>query len=504
MKTDGLGAHHFALLCLALILCRAPALASGDARDDRSAPAPYGALPSEAQRAWHEMEFYGFLHFTTNTFTDREWGHGDESPAVFAPTAFDADQIVSALAAAGMRGVILTAKHHDGFCLWDSAHTTHDITASPFGRDVVRAIADACRRRNMAFGVYLSPWDRNHAEYGRQGYRDAFKGQLTELLTNYGPIFEVWFDGANGGDGYYGGARESRLIDRASYYEWEKVHEIVRRLQPRACIFSDAGPEIRWIGNESGDAGDPCWATYSPAPRDGESAAAPGTTKYQEGHHGHRDGAKWMPGEVDVSIRPGWFYHAAEDDRVRSPENLVNLWYGSVGRGASLLLNVPPDRRGQIHEKDAAALKEMGRILRETFEKNLAHGATITATATRPGFTPDLAIDDRKDTFWSTPDDVRSGDLVIEFAQPTTLSVISVREAIALGQRVHRWAIDAEQHGAWREIAAGESIGARRIWRGAPVTTTRLRLRFTGPVCPAISDVSVHLEPDRATTASPP
>ncbi|MFH1265766.1 MAG: alpha-L-fucosidase, partial [Planctomycetota bacterium] len=274
-------------------------------------PRAYGVTPAERQLKWHALEFYGFVHFTINTFTDKEWGYGDESPALFNPTDFDADQIAGTAREAGMKGLILTCKHHDGFCLWPSKFTKHSVARSPWrdGKgDVVREISDACRKHGLQFGVYLSPWDRNHADYGRPAYVEYYRNQLRELLTNYGPIFEVWFDGANGGDGYYGGAREKRNIDRATYYGWDVTRQIVRDLQPDAMMFSDVGPDIRWVGNESGYAGDPCWATYTPHGLNGQ-APCPGQTAYQEGENGHRNGQYWLPAEVDVSIRPGWFYH---------------------------------------------------------------------------------------------------------------------------------------------------------------------------------------------------
>jgi len=300
-------------------------------------PRPYGALPEARHLLWHELEFYGFLHFTTNTVTALEWGYGAERPAVFNPTDFDADQIVGVAAEAGMTGLILTCKHHDGFCLWPSEFTGHDVAASPWrgGKgDVVREISEACARRGLKFGVYLSPWDRNHPDYGKPEYVAYYRNQLRELLTNYGPIFEVWWDGANGGDGYYGGARERRTIDRSTYYGWEETTALVRELQPDAVIFSDAG-DVRWVGNEQGVAGDPCWATYTARPAPGETRAVPGTTRYQEGTNGHRDGAAWMPAECDVSIRPGWFYHAGQDGRSRRPSNwwtCTTTRSGGVGR----------------------------------------------------------------------------------------------------------------------------------------------------------------------------
>ncbi|HEY2017372.1 MAG TPA: alpha-L-fucosidase, partial [Bryobacteraceae bacterium] len=336
--------------------------------------APYGAIPTERQLHWHALETTAFLHFTVNTFTDKEWGYGDEDPNLFNPTAFDADPIVSALAAAGMRGVILTAKHHDGFCLWPTATTEHSVRASSWraGKgDVVREISEAARRRNLKFGVYLSPWDRNTPRYGTPEYIPMYRAQLTELLTHYGPIFEVWHDGANGGDGFYGGAREKRTIDKRTYYDWPGTWDLVRRLQPDAVIFSDVGPDVRWVGNEKGIAGEPSWATYDPVGMDG-GAASPGDVRDKESPVGHRHGSKWLPAECDVSIRPGWFWHEKENARVKTPAQLIDLYYKSVGRGANLLLNVPPNREGLLSPEDVASLKAFGEYRRATFGKNLA------------------------------------------------------------------------------------------------------------------------------------
>ena len=260
---DGMILHQLLVLgCVALI--------SSDVRaadESVAPPKPYGPVPSARQLRWHELGGYAFLHFSVNTFTDKEWGYGDESPEVFQPTEFDAEQIVTSLKAGGLKGVVLTCKHHDGFCLWPSKYTEHSVKNSLWkgGKgDVVKEISEACRRHGLKFGVYLSPWDRNHKDYGRPEYITYYRNQLRELLTGYGPIFEVWFDGANGGDGYYGGARTTRHIDARTYYDWENTWKLVRQLQPEACMFSDIGPDVRWVGNEAGVAGDPCWATFSP------------------------------------------------------------------------------------------------------------------------------------------------------------------------------------------------------------------------------------------------
>src|SRR5690349_12991491 len=339
-----------------------------------NSPRPYGALPSLRQLRWHELETYSFLHFTVNTFTGREWGEGDEDPNIFHPTDFQPDQMMRALKSAGMKGVILTCKHHDGFCLWPTKTTDHCVRKTSWRNgegDVVRDISKAARRHGLKFGVYLSPWDRNNAAYGTPGYIGIYRAQLTELLTNYGDIFEVWHDGANGGDGFYGGAREKRTIDKRTYYDWPKTWELVRKLQPGAVIFSDVGPDVRWVGNERGIAGDPCWAAYDPVAVDG-GPASPGDVRDKESAVGHRNGSHWLPAECDVSIRPGWFWHERENSRVKTPAQLIDLYYKSVGRGANLLLNVPPNREGLLSPEDIASLKGFGDYRRKTFGKPVA------------------------------------------------------------------------------------------------------------------------------------
>jgi len=448
-------------------------------------PAPYGAIPSARQLRWHQMETTAFLHFGMNTFTDREWGYGDEDPSLFNPAALDADAIVAALADAGMRGVILTAKHHDGFCLWQTRTTAHSVKASPWRSgmgDVVREVSAAASRRGLAFGVYLSPWDRSQATYGQPEYIGIYRAQLTELLTGYGPIFEVWHDGANGGDGYYGGAREKRIIDKNSYYDWPGTWDLVRRLQPGAVIFSDVGPDVRWVGNERGIAGDPCWCCYDPVGAGG-GPASPGNVREKDSPTGTRRGSRWLPAECDVSIRPGWFWHAAENARVKTPAQLIDLYYQSVGRGANLLLNVPPNRQGMLSPEDVAALKAFGDYRRATFAKNLLAGAKASAAEVRgkdPAFGPAHLIDGRTGTYWATDDAVVTADAIFDLPKPARFRVIRVREAIRFGQRLDGIAVDRWNAGAWETIATASSVGPRRlICLERPVTAQRLRLRVT-------------------------
>jgi alpha-L-fucosidase len=319
-----------------------------------------------------------------------------------------------------------------------------------------------------------------------------YRDQLRELLSNYGDIFTAWFDGANGGDGYYGGARETRRIDNRIYYDWENTWKIVRELQPMAVMFSDAGPDFRWVGNEGGIAGDPCWATLNAAGRvpGGSSAGL---------NSGERPGTHWIPAECDVSIRPGWFYHASEDSRVKTPAELLHIYYSSVGRGACLNLNVPPDRRGIVHENDIKSLREFRRILDATFATDLATKATATASNVRGGsakFAPENVLDGKRDTYWATDDGVTASELVLDVGEPVAFNVVSLREHLPLGQRVDAFAIDIWKDGNWQELSRGTSIGNRRLLRTSRVTTDKVRLRITkAPVCPAISEIGLHAEP---------
>lgn len=468
---------------------------AGSSDDAVLPPAPYGPVPSERQLRWHAMEFYGFLHFTVNTFTDKEWGYGDEDEKVFNPTAFDAGQIVSVAKAAGMKGLILTAKHHDGFCLWPSQYTEHSVKNSGWKDghgDVVKEISLACRKQGLKFGVYLSPWDRNRKDYGQPGYITYYRSELRELLTNYGEIFTVWFDGANGGDGFYGGAKEMRRIDARTFYDWPNTWQQVRELMPNAVMFSDVGPDVRWVGNEHGFAGDPCWATLSP------DGGFPGG-EVKGLNSGQRPGTSWIPAECDVSIRPGWFYHASEDQKVKTPAKLLEIYYKSVGHGACLNLNLPPDRRGQINENDVRSLREFRRILDETFATDLASQAKLTASNTRGGakaFAPTNLTDSNRDTYWATDDAVRTPEVTFEWSQPVRFNVVNLREYLPLGQRVEAFALDQWKDGQWVEFARGTSIGNRRLIRGDYITTDRVRLRITqAPVCPALSEAGFYAEP---------
>jgi alpha-L-fucosidase len=503
--------------CLWLLSRPAPA-----SPHQRSAlgPKPYGPLPSARQQAWHELETYGFLHFTVNTFTDREWGIGDEDPAIFNPTDFSADQIVTSAKAGGLKQLILTCKHHDGFCLWPSHYTEHTIAKSPYkdGKgDIVGEIAAACTRHGLKFGVYVSPWDRNNPEYGRPGYVRVYHGQLRELLTQYGKLHEVWFDGANGGDGYYGGAREVRKIDATTYYQWDVIRAMVRKLQPDAVMFADAHMDVRWVGNEDGIAGDPCWPTMDSQPYTPE-----------RGNSGVRGGGLWNPAEVDVSIRPGWFWHPDENDQVRSPAKLMRLYFESAGRGANLLLNVPPDRRGQIFEADALALKTFRDALDKAMSRDLAQGArVISSSAHSPAFAPANVLSGSRvhlaDTQaglsagrpagpvgtpavvasstqpWAAVESDRSGAwITLVLPNAVTFNMVRLREAIDYGVRIDEFAVEAWQDGRWRTLAQHSCLGPRRLIRlDAPATTQKVRLRIIkAAASPVLSEFGLYLLPE--------
>ena len=486
-------------------LAAAPTAVLASAAGKTAPPAPYGAVPSGPQLAWHGMAFTAFLHFTVNTFTDKEWGYGDEDPNIFQPARFNASAIAMALKSAGAQGFILTCKHHDGFCLWPTKTTDHSIRHSSWRGgegDVVGDLADAARRFDLRFGVYLSPWDRNNPHYGTPRYIEIYRQQLTELLTQYGPIFEVWHDGANGGDGYYGGAREKRTIDKRTYYDWPKTWELVRSLQPQAVIFSDVGPDIRWVGNERGIAGDPCWATYDPVGADG-GPASPGDVRERESPAGTRHGSHWLPAECDVSIRPGWFWHENENSRVKTPAQLIDLFYKSVGRGANLLLNVPPNRDGLLGQEDVRSLQGFSSHVGATFSVDLAAKARASASNVRgkdPEYGPANLVDGRPHTSWATDDGVLAADATLDFRRPATFSVIAVKEDIRYGQRVDAFAVDRWNNGKWDQLAAATSIGPRRFIRlDKAVTASRLRLRVTqASASPVLSQLSVFAEPSDA------
>jgi len=485
------------IIILALIL-------SGIGAFAQAPPKPYGPLPTKAQLNWQETEMYCLIHFGPDTYTDKEWGYGDEDPQIVNPTKFNAMQIVGAAKAGGFKGIIVVAKHHDGFCLWPTKTTEHNISHSPYKNgkgDIVKEYREACDKLGMKMGVYCSPWDRNSALYGNPEYvTQVYREQLKELYSNYGPLFIIWHDGANGGDGYYGGAKETRTIDRSTYYGWDTTWAIARKLQPGAVIFGDVGPDVRWVGHESGEAGDPCWETYTPHAPDAGKIPANGYVKSDEGIQGQRDGKYWIPAECDVPLRPGWFYHQQQDTHLKSVDTLLSIYYKSVGRGAGLDLGLSPDRDGLLNENDVDTLKKFGQIIANTFAINLAKGATLKASNVRGGnkvkYGPQNLLDNDRYTYWATDNNIKTPQLVIDLHRPKTFNVIRLRENIKLGQRIEGIAIDQWRDGQWREIATATSIGGNRLIKlNSYVTAQKLRLRITqSPVCIALSDFGLYSE----------
>jgi alpha-L-fucosidase len=457
-------------------------------------PKPLLPIPSAAQLAWHEMEMNAFVHFTTNTFTGLEWGNGDESESVFNPSQLDVSQWARTLKETGFKTLILTCKHHDGFCLWPSRYTKHSIKYSPYKNgngDVVKEVSEACKKYGLKFGVYLSPWDRNHAEYGKPAYITYYRNQLKELFTLYGPISEMWFDGANGGKGYYGGANETRKINGATYYDWPTTLSLVRSMQPDVIFFSDAGPGVRWVGNEKGSAGETNWNTISADTLFAGKAGIEGLL-----NTGSPDGDKWIPAETDVSIRPGWFYHKEEDSLVKAPQQLFNIYLTSVGRGSTLLLNIPPDRRGLFHENDIEALKGFRKLLNKEFAVNLASKAKVTAGSFRGNvkeYSPSNITDGNKNTYWATDDAITTGSFEINLGNTSTIKYIVLQEYIRLGQRVKGFTVEIWKDNNWQKVAEGTTIGYKRILAIKPVETHRIRVNiYSSRACPLISNTEIY------------
>ncbi len=460
-------------------------------------------VPNERQIAHQSLEFYAFAHFTVNTYTDKEWGEGTEDPAIFNPVKFDADQWVDAVKAAGMKGLLLTCKHHDGFCLWPSKYNTHNISASLYKNgkgDIVREVADACRKGGIKFGVYLSPWDRNSKLYGTESYNDYFINQLTELLTEYGEIFSVWFDGACG-EGPNG---------KKQVYDWARYYQCIRELQPNAGI-SVCGPDVRWCGNEAGDTRESEWsvvpARLSMAERVAELSQQSDDAEFRERKItssdrdlGSREALKnetdliWYPAEVNTSIRPGWFYHASEDDKVRSLDELLHIYYNSVGGNGTFLLNLPPDRDGLIHENDVKRLKEIGAYLRKTFAVNLAENAEFMASSTETGCEIEHAKAAGYDIYYKAKDGDTAVDVTITFPKPVLATHVVLQENIRLSQRIENFDIIAENEaGEQKVVYSGTVVGYKKIAKFDAVDVKKLIIRIKDSrVCPTLSFVGVY------------
>ena len=427
---------------------------------------PYGPIPSEKQLHWQEMEMYAFIHYSMNTYTDQEWGFGNEDLKLFNPSDLDCRQWARVCKQAGMKGIIFTAKHHCGFCMWPSKYTEYSVKNTPWkdGKgDVVKELADACREEGLKFAVYLSPWDRNHPDYGKPEYITYFRNQLRELLTQYGDIFEVWFDGANGGDGWYGGANEVRRIDGRTYYEWAETFKMIRELQPNAVIWNDGGDrgDLRWVGTEAGNVGET------------------NDTPYHMLHFGVEDGDVWCPGETNTSIRPGWFYHETENEHVKSLSRLMDTYYKSVGRNSTLLLNFPIAPNGRIHPNDSLRGIAFKKMIDKIFKKN------IVKEVKSPKLT--------------------NGSYIISFKKPTSFNRFLAEENIALGQRVKKFTLEALVDGQWRSLKDAlvdngdglTTVGHRRIICFPTVKATKLRFSITDTKAePIIKKLGVYLAPE--------
>lgn len=460
-------------------------------------------VPSERQLAHQQLEFYAFVHFTVNTYTDKEWGDGTEDPAIFNPVLFDADQWVDAVKAAGMKGLILTCKHHDGFCLWPSKYNSHNVSASPFkdGKgNIVKEVSEACTRGGIKFGVYLSPWDRNSKLYGTEEYNDYFCNQLTELLTEYGEIFSVWFDGACG-EGPNG---------KKQVYDWERYYALIRKLQPKACI-NVCGPDVRWCGNEAGDTRESEWsvvpARLSMAERVSALSQQVDDAEFRQRKITSMDqdlGSRavladetdliWYAAEVNTSIRPGWFYHASEDDKVRSLETMLDIYYKSVGGNATFLLNLPPNQDGLFYETDVSRLKEIGDYLNKTFAVNLAKDACLTVSDEADGYGIENVKEADYDACYKANDGVTAVDITVEFDLPQEVTHVVLQENIKMSQRIEKFEILAENEaGEQVWIYAGTVVGYKKIAKFDAVLTRKLTVRILDSrVCPTLSFIGVY------------
>ena len=459
----------YKVIAVALLM----AMMDTKANAETASTAPCGPVPTDNQLRWQDMEMYAFIHYSLNTYTDQEWGFGNEALELFNPSDLDCRQWARVCKQAGMKGIIFTAKHHCGFCMWPSEYTEYSVKNTPWKNgkgDVVRELADACREEGLEFAVYLSPWDRNHPEYGRPAYVTYFRNQLRELLTNYGEIFEVWFDGANGGDGWYGGANETRKIDRTTYYEWPETYKMIRELQPKCLIWNDGSDrgDLRWVGTEAGNVGETNWSLLN---KDGE-------VTWPMLHYGLENGDSWVPGETNTSIRPGWFYHDTENEHVKSLSKLMDTYYKSVGRNSTLLLNFPIAPNGRIHPNDSLRGIAFKKMIDEVFKTDLVKNA-------------------KKKT--------QGNVTLIEFHKPTPFNRFVAEEDIRQGQRVKKFSLEAFVDGKWQPLKDAlvegsdglTTIGHRRIICFPTVNATKLRFTVTdSKSVPIIKRTSVYLAPE--------
>ena len=446
-------------------------------------------IPDKRQAEFQKLEFYSFVHFTVNTFTDREWGDGTEDPSIFDPQRLDAEQWVKAVRSAGMKGMILTCKHHDGFCLWPSRYTRHSVASSPYKNgkgDIVKEVSNACRKYGIKFGVYLSPWDRNCPLYGQgKAYDDFFIGQLTELLTGYGEVFCVWFDGAcgEGPDG------------KKQFYDWERYYAKIRELQPEACI-NVCGPDIRWCGNEAGHTRASEWSVVPERTKDTEKIASQSQQSDSEEFRqrkinaqdedlGSRDILRnedrlvWYPAEVNTSIRPGWFWHESENDKIRSLDELINIYNNSVGGNATLLLNIPPSSEGLFHENDVKRLEELGQYIRTAFGKDLLDTAELTSDTHLSGHDISAVRTDDYNEYYIPEKGKNTAEITVRWDKTVIIGNIVIKENILCSQRVESFAVDVLSGGSFKEIYRGTVIGYKRIIPLRNIKTDCIRIRIT-------------------------
>lgn len=443
-------------------------------------------VPSPRQIQHQQMEFYAFVHFTVNTFTDKEWGDGTESPSVFNPEKLDCNQWVEACKSAGMTGLILTAKHHDGFCLWPSAYTEHSVKNSPYKNgkgDIVKECAEACKNGGIKFGVYLSPWDRNCPLYGQgKAYDDYYCNQLTELLTNYGELFSVWFDGACG-EGPNG---------KKQVYDWQRYYDTIRQLQPDTCI-SISGPDVRWCGNEAGNTRNSEWSVIAKTLEDGRS---PENTDEDMGSRELMSKAKeivWQAAEVDTSIRPGWFYHKNENIKVRSLKTLTDIYFRSVGGNSTLLLNIPPDTDGLFHSTDVKRLSRLGHTISEAFSRCLSEDAIFTADKCDGINLIENVKTDSYDTYFSAYEGENTLTVTISFPESRKIHMAVIKENILFSQRIESFTIDCQHGKSWKHLYDGTTVGYKKIARFRPTLTNTVRITINDSrVTPVISHIAIY------------
>lgn len=471
--------------------------------DKTEAPAPYGALPTPAQLNWHQMEYFSLVCYGLNTYTEVEWAYGDVDPKLFNPSDLNTDQWAKVASEAGMKGLILVAKHHDGFCLWPSKYTSYSVKATPWkdgNGDVLGDLSESCKKYGLKLGVYLSPWDRNHAEYGQPEYVQYYYKQLEELLTEYGDIFEFWIDGANGGTGYYGGANEWRNIDRETYYGYENIFSIVKKHQPNAIIFSDVGPGTRWVGNEAGIGSESNWNTIN---TNGKCPGDPSPEYSKKLGTGEQEGKDWIPAEVNTTLLwpKAWYYHTGHQPR--SLVNLMDLYYTSIGRGSPLDLGLAIAPNGQIRDIDAQALLKFREHVKREFKENLIKDAKVSASNYRGNsslFNTEKCCDENTNTYWATSDSIKKASLILDFGKETTFNRLLLQEYIRLGQRIHKFILEVEKDDGWKKIAAGTTIGYKRILRFDDVKATKVRVTLeTDAPCLTLSNIEIFNAPPLLT-----